>query len=441
MPRGDSPSPAPASQPTTAPHRGLALLDSIFASATPSPPITNYPRGMRQPQIQLNGMTPSASAPSVLSQAILPITTESPPILSPQPTSTSLPQILNQDVISSLLGLTPTPSPDSRSSSAAPSSSSSRNNRYEGDNEGSDGGFSESSTVLDADAETNVELQAAGASAGIPLLAVPAGEEQEWVTNGQILGDETPRPPLRPELHGSKSSTPPLSASSQSRKRDQDRPLSSYSLSPNLPAVSSPSAAIESRSATSSEPPRSQIPFQANSTIWPYPRAPLDDRSSEVDEDIVELDFADTSALSDPDIFRSRRVQQREKGKVKKNGKKGKKEGTEDSEREKLKTEMSLDTPSQSQSGSSVPPSPAPSTQSTGYINGKTRPSPNSPCNAVNGMKGGIRGDIARQTIVDSVSSQEKLKSVPALGRNEFVREVLSLIHVGYFFHCHFILT
>jgi hypothetical protein len=431
MPRGDSPSPAPSSQPTAAGHRGLALLDSIFASATPSPPIINHSRGARQFYVQANGMPPSSSAPSVLAQSALPIATESPPILLPQPTSTSLPQILNQDVISSLLGLAPTPSPGSRSSSAAPSSSSSRNNRYEGDNEGgSDGGFSESSTVLDADAETNMELQSAGASAGIPLLSVSVGEEQEWDTNGQILGDQTPRPPLRPELHGSMSSTPPLSASSLSRKREQDRPLSSYSQSPILPLAAVPSVAIESRSAVS---PRSQIPFQANSAIWPYPRAPLDDRSSEVDEDIVELDFADTSALSDPDIFRSRRAQQQEKGKAKKSGRKGKKERTEDSEREKMKTEKGWDVSSQSQSNSSVPPSPARSTHSTGYANGNPRSPSSSSHNAVNGMKGGIREDMVRQTIVASVSSQETVKSNPALGRNEFVREVLRLIHVSYF--------
>lgn len=426
MARRHTPSPAPASPPTSTPHRGLALLDSIFASATPPPPITNH--GVRQPYAQQNGFLPSSSAPSILAGGAQPITVESPPILSPQPTSTSLPQILNQDVISSLLGLTPTPSPDSRSSSAAPSSSSSRNNRYEGDNEGgSDGGFSESSTVLDADAETNLELQSAGASAGIPLLSVSVGEG--WATNGPILGDVTPRPPLRPELHGSKSSTPPLYASSLPRKSDQDKPIPSYSERPNSSLPASSSTAVESAHTTTKEAPRSLIPFQADSTLWPYPRAPLDDRSSEVDEDIVELDFADTSALSDPDMFRNRRVQQQEKGKAKKSGKRGKKERMEENERERMAIEKSWDVPSQSQSSSSVPPSPARSAHSTNHVNGKSRASASSSRNAMNGSR--IHEDMARQAIVASVSSQETGKLTTVLQRNEFVREVLMLIHVS----------
>jgi cytoskeletal protein RodZ len=44
------------------------------------------------------------------------------------------------------------------------------------------------------------------------------------------------------------------------------------------------------------------VPFHEESSLWPYPRAPLDDR-----DDIVELDFADTSALSDVDAFERRR--------------------------------------------------------------------------------------------------------------------------------------
>jgi len=45
------------------------------------------------------------------------------------------------------------------------------------------------------------------------------------------------------------------------------------------------------------------VPFHhEDPSLWPYPRAPLDDR-----DDIVELDFADTSALSDVDAFERRR--------------------------------------------------------------------------------------------------------------------------------------
>jgi len=55
-------------------------------------------------------------------------------------------------------------------------------------------------------------------------------------------------------------------------------------------------------SAPLSAPP-ALVPFHAESTLWPYPRAPLDAR-----DNIVELDFADTSALSDVDAFERRRL-------------------------------------------------------------------------------------------------------------------------------------
>jgi hypothetical protein len=63
--------------------------------------------------------------------------------------------------------------------------------------------------------------------------------------------------------------------------------------------------------------------------LWPYPRAPLDDR-----DDIVELDFADTSALSDVDAFERRRQNGR-------NAKLSKK----DRAKEREEIERSWDTP------------------------------------------------------------------------------------------------
>ena len=39
-----------------------------------------------------------------------------------------------------------------------------------------------------------------------------------------------------------------------------------------------------------------------NNPLWPYPRAPLDDR-----DDIVEIDFVDTIVLGDVDAFECRR--------------------------------------------------------------------------------------------------------------------------------------
>lgn len=93
-------------------------------------------------------------------------------IYSPQPTTTALPQILNQDVISTLLGL-----PPSRSSSAAMSSPdrfirrkpSAYSSSREGDNEDEDTDYP--STVLDED------------------------EDSEEACRPVISGDATPRAP------------------------------------------------------------------------------------------------------------------------------------------------------------------------------------------------------------------------------------------------------
>ena len=64
--------------------------------------------------------------------------------------------------------------------------------------------------------------------------------------------------------------------------------------------------------------------------LWPYPRAPLDDS-----DNIVEFDFADTSALSDIDAFERRRQ----------NGKNGAKLSKKDRAREREEIERSWDVP------------------------------------------------------------------------------------------------
>jgi len=47
--------------------------------------------------------------------------------------------------------------------------------------------------------------------------------------------------------------------------------------------------------------------------LWPYPRTPLDDH-----DDIVELDFVDTSALGDVDSFERRRQNAKDGAKLSK---------------------------------------------------------------------------------------------------------------------------
>ncbi|KAJ7698704.1 hypothetical protein B0H17DRAFT_1328576 [Mycena rosella] len=218
----DAPSPAP----TPARGSGIPLLDSIFASAEPPPPAP-------------------PPAPAV-------------PIHAPTP------QILNHEVITSLLGL-----PPARAASAAASSSSREgDNEYEGGaraGRGSDG-FSDSSTVLDPEAELDEELQAAGASAGRPLLSVPASRSAPANLNGaagpktngkgRALGDATPR------VNG--HSTPARASQSQSQAQAQQSPFSAWT-----------------------------------------PVDDLEDAYADGDGEIVELDFAETRALSDPDALRA----------------------------------------------------------------------------------------------------------------------------------------
>ncbi|KAJ6501281.1 hypothetical protein DFH09DRAFT_1375837 [Mycena vulgaris] len=233
---GDNDAPPPNSR------SGIPLLDSIFASATPTPP-----------PVPIHAPTPS-------------------------------PQILNHEVITSLLGL-----PPPRTASAAASSSS-----REGDNEHerASEGMSEGSTVLDPEAELDQELQAAGASAGRPLLSVPPPRNPPVVVNGgaakvngkgRAHGDATPR--------------------------------------------------VNGHSTPARPPPSSQVatsPFAAATQLW----QPVDDTADALEDgEIVELDFADTRALSDPDAFRAalaRRGREPESseggGRERKGRKKGKRE-------------------------------------------------------------------------------------------------------------------
>ncbi|KAF9239261.1 hypothetical protein BU15DRAFT_88055 [Melanogaster broomeanus] len=279
-----------------APARGLALLDSIFASATPPPARvasrSGYPSHHSQyNNPQLNIVTPFNSSqshpPTAYSQDLH--------ILSPKPTSTALPQVLNQEVISTLLGL-----PPSRASSV----------RYEGDNEASDDGASEPGSL----------------NASIPQLSVPSKHADEndeaGKTGGRTLGDVTPRPALRGfgsdinrlrasisshNYHHTSSSSghlqiPPsklnTTTASISTNTESTPTIYSHDPRPNHITTTGPTSSTSNNALK----PRPLVPFEADSELWPYPRAPL----VETDSDIIELDFADTSALSDPDTFEKR---------------------------------------------------------------------------------------------------------------------------------------
>ncbi|OBZ78059.1 hypothetical protein A0H81_02320 [Grifola frondosa] len=380
--QGEGPPPSATS------NRGLALLGSIFASASPA---TASP-------------TANGAVHSRLPTGSLPPRPEDITIVSPKPTSNALPQILNQDVISTLLGL----GPDSRASSAAPSSAGSRN-RYEGDNEFSEGDlvsegeYSVSSTVLDADADAS-----AGSSSGIPLLAVhqsPDLNRGNRQAARRVEGDVTPRAGAGGIV------LPPTS------------PPHSQHLTPA--SIMSPAPRSNGRD---SAPVRGRplVPFETNSDLWPYPRAPIDERPLDADSlddaDVVELDFSDTRALSDPAMFSNRLKEKRSRA-----GKhKSRKERERDRELEKEEIERGWDVPARVpaqqqvyQPGPSSAPAAAPSRQAT--VNGtKTTP-------AVNG-DGHLNGVAAKEAVIASVSARPEPPH-KGIARNDFVRELLTLIH------------
>jgi hypothetical protein len=361
-----SPSPVPRASSSVS-NRGLALLDSIFASAAP--------------EIQQT------------SSAI--------PILSPKPTSSTLPQILNQNVISTLLGLSPSPA----------ASVSSSGYRYEGDSEStseeggfSEGDFSTSATILNEDTEPHTRQP--------PAMPVPSfsfanltGFTQDNMPLPAVQGDVTPRPAHK----GMRTSTPPPADLTPNRRREPQHRLLQ------------PTRRQEVVPETSGHP---LVPFEPDSEIWPHPRAPLDDRSLDTDGEVVELDFSDISALSDPNTFQA-----------KANGKAGGGKKKKDKKKEKEEIEKSCDDPVTGNGPSAGVVIPQ---QRQVPIKGKAKAEP------TNGVTPVKKFAPPREVVngVDPLAVKDSLlaTAAPALRRsggvnpatrNEFVREVLTLIHVS----------
>ncbi|KAF8267168.1 hypothetical protein EI94DRAFT_70854 [Lactarius quietus] len=269
------------------------------------------------------------------------------------------------------------------------------------------------------------------------------------------LGDVTPRPPLRGFASSEKvlpSSGPSLSshhsapavlptAASSTPASVVPVPQDSSPAPPDVTTVPAP------RSTGPSPAPRALVPFHADSTLWPYPRAPLDDR-----DDIVELDFADTSALSDVDAFERQRQ----------NGKNGAKHSKRDRAREREEIERSWDVPGDAQRINATPPkllhaqprtgasvqkatSPPKANHSTTPLkptaevpsNDKSKPKPNSVANGPGpkvqvpaGNSDALAKPAAITAIVEAMRGRVNgsESAAPTADRNEFVREVLTLI-------------
>ncbi|VDC05734.1 unnamed protein product [Peniophora sp. CBMAI 1063] len=312
-----SSTPAPVSlpapqQPTKAEQpekRGLSLLDSIFASATPAPQ-SQTPAPAPAPSTGhalLDSIFASASPAPAPVTAPIHSSSSAHEIHSPKPAVAALPQILTQDVIHQLLGAPP-PTSDlvPTSTSTLPSAGL-----------GLPPGLLPSNAVsapIEHSREAATESGAGSTNAADELkrmLQLPtssggagAGAQQS------ISGDRTPRAQEAPRAA-------PIGARAMPPPSPRVRPVSvvpalADGLAKNGVAggggvsvlkdvLTANDGGVGSRAGT----PRRLVPFHDNSTAWPYPRAPLDDRDSDEDTGVIELDFSETALLSTPDALPS----------------------------------------------------------------------------------------------------------------------------------------
>lgn len=308
------------------------------------------------------------------------------------------------------------------------------------DRDGDAMSVSSTSTVLDP--EVIDEGMIAEAGTVMPLLSVPHGSAGG---GGAVWGDRTPRAVVRgmqeedeDDCVGGavRTSTPPMmerggkkgrdrtgtatqaqyslvvpsAAGSHASREELSRGLMKSSSSSTIkahfqPPQPQPQPSVQAKSKNSSRP---LVPFTADSELWPYPgphkhnRGVVDDGSSEGGDDgVVELDWKDIGRLNDLSM-NGASVGQKGKGK-----KKGKKERAEERERERDAIEQSWDTP--------APPT----------VNGKGK---------AKASPAGIDADAVKGALVSGLEASGKGGSFVGMQRNDFVREVLTLIHVGLLF-------
>ena len=345
--------------------------------------------------------------------------------------------MLNQNVISTLLGLAPSPG-----GSVSSSSTNVPANRYEGDNESNSEGGSEeieypTSNVNSFFAEATrdaINSSSKRKQSSVPSFSFPAGSD-DLQTTPRIQGDVTPRPTLK----GMTSSSPLQQPKEKELKTGATRKPQNGHTPANDPQVPS------DQTKPTPGAPRKLVPFEPDSELWPYPRRPLDDRASSEDGDVVELDFTETSALSDLNTFLP-------KPKASANATTGKKKKKEKNQEEREQIEKSWDDPVKM--GYAVgpnipnePPAKPVQLQSTSVpgVKGKNKAAQTN--GKANGQlaepsskdkeksEDGLDRDVLTQSFVSTVakSSLPKQKDLKQMDRNTFVREVLTLFHVSDF--------
>ena len=416
-----APANKPQSQPGSNPNttsRSLALLDSIFASATP-----HYPNGS-------NDTGPVQTSSLALQ------------IISPQPTPSAVPQVLNQNVISTLLGLSPSPG-----GSVSSSSTNITTYRYEGDNESNSEGGSEEieyptsnvNSIL-AEATRNAITSSKGKQSSVPSFSFPSCSD-DIQTTPRIQGDVTPRPALK----GMPTSSPSQQPKDRSLKPGAIRKPQD-DITPADVLQVPPAKVDKTKSATGAS--RKLVPFEPDSDLWPYPRQPLDDRALD-DDDVVELDFKDISALSDINAFLSKpKTNANATNGTGANGKKKKKEKNKE-EREQI--EKSWDDPVKMgfAVGPNIPKEPPakpiqPQPTAVPSLKGKNKAAIQPQVNGkANGQptassskdKDGLDRDAVTESLISTVAKSPlpNQKDIKQMDRNTFIREVLTLIHVSNF--------
>jgi hypothetical protein len=228
---------------------GNALLNQIFASASGPAP------------------APTANATAGTSSTNRRSTT----VFSPQPSiGTPGPQILNSQVLTSML----TGSAPSRASSVVSHPSS-----REGDNEG---GSDSPSTVLDEDSDYQ-NYRSTRKRAPRTNADLRNGNAARLVQ--KVNGDVTPRLPLN-GLQRTSSVAETSSTTSTTRPTNHVNPPAPFSV----------------RDASFNAMNGDLTPFESDSDLWPSSQPSTTTTDDDYASDIVEINFEDTSLLSDPDF-------------------------------------------------------------------------------------------------------------------------------------------
>lgn len=379
---------------------GLDLLNSIFASADTSKPVNNqWPSNQATTETQYQTSTQAHFQAALTEEA-------SPQQLHyPKPR----PQVLDQEVIFGLMGL-PSRSASAASNANSTSTQSANSGHSPAHSHPNSRGGNSGVDVSNSTGRSSVRPhQSTGVAHTATTNRQPLIQDVKVSVEYELLnGDVTPRPPptnlaamgswqhqpttggsippnglyarshtsldiLKPMEHSLSNTTiragsnyAPELERAKSCLADLAPPLGGdvqFAVTPSTPArnkaavVSAPPTTSKT-AATAASVQRPLVPFQTDSDLWPYPRAPLDDRG-DGDEDVIELDFAEISALTDPDQWRQKSLSQqsgkaratfqspeKDKEPANVNGKKKtKKERLADNERERVAIEQSWDTP------------------------------------------------------------------------------------------------